>query len=523
MQEQRHVWIETFPREESIFSKLAEHASEVASLSILSVVSLALSAYRFLEVSGARTLEWDSGAFLTNGGVYAGLSQFSQAYDPTRPPLIPELISVGFRIFGPLQTVGYVVSAAFYLLTFFGAYLLARQLMNPWFALAASVSYGITPTVFEWSGMIVSDVEGVAVASLALATFIMATNGHRRMYLVSLPLLALAGLTRYSLGAVIIFAIVYLIASKKYDLIFDSYEFYYSVGIVILVFIAVGWQWFTYPFSNHETLSVLFPKSDALNPFGNSLGHYFFFANMPVELGSGQYGYLLLSLLVVALGYLLVSALFQKQVRKNAAPLTMVFWLGFMLMYYSLIWPYYDLRYSIEFALPAIILAFWAASVAFRGVVGADRGFKSTSSVARKAAAIFLILVCIGVVLASIYRAETTTVANSPLLESDLNSALRQAVAWVEVNVPTNQKLESNWYTLMWWYAPEYNITAAPTNYQLVGQSAYLSWVQTVTKNGIKYVVYVDPDQIAVPSMLQQVYSASAGNDTTVSVYKVTS
>ena len=505
------------PLEISRRSRASQQLFEKAPLAVLLISSIAVAAYRFLIVSGAQTLEWDSAAFLTNAGVYAGFGQFSQAYDPTRPPLVPVIISLGFRILGPSQVFGYAVSAGFYFLVMIGGYLLARQAMiNKWLSVMAALSYAVTPTVFEWSGMIVSDVEGVAVGTVALATFIMATNGHKRLYLLSMPLMILAVLTRYSMGIVIPAAIVYLIASKKYDIIFDSFDFYYGVGLSILAIIIVGWQWIAYPFSHHETLAILFPTPDATNPFHSPLGAAFYAYNLPQELGSGFYGFLLLGLLLVAVGILILQR--SSEGRKNISnpvAVALAFWLVAMLLYYSVEWPYADLRYSVEFAMPAIILAFWALSMGVSGL-GSTRS-KNFSRVL----GVSLIVFCVLLVATMEVQAANETFTTSPVLEVGINSAMRQAVGWVVLNVPVSEKLESNWYTLMWWYAPQYNTTSAPINYDLTTPSDYSQWITTMLKNHIEYVIYVDPSEISIPSQLTPVFSTSAQNATSIVVYKV--
>ncbi|MGI0091986.1 MAG: glycosyltransferase family 39 protein [Nitrososphaerales archaeon] len=498
-------------------SWIGSRASEIASSLVVVALAAAITIYRYDLVAGVQTLEWDSGGFLTDAGYFAGMSQYAQGYDQTRPPFVPFLLSIGFRMFGPSQNVGYVVSAGFYFLAMVGCYLLAKQLMNPLLAVAAGLTYGIVPSVFEWSSIAVSDVEAVAVASLGLATFIMATNGHSRLYLVSIPLLFLTGLTRYSMGAIVLVAVFYLIVTKKYDTIFDSFEFYYSVGLGLLVFILVGFQWILYPVEQHETLSALFPSPDQVNPFHSSLGHGFYALNFPIELGYGAYGELLLAFFCFGIVFFLAPALLGRKTGANPLAWTMLCWFTVMFLYYSFVWPYADQRYSIEFAMPVIILAFWALSILLKQIYSIGK-MKSASLSKLVPTLLFIGLIVSVVGISGASAANDTLFTNPVLLESDLNTGLRQALSWVSANVPTDDHLQSDWYTLVWWYAPEYNTTPAPLDYELGPSSTYSSWVQTIISNNIQYIVYVNPSDIVIPSLLHPVFQSSVGDTV---VYKV--
>ena len=464
---------------------------ELAVFIFLTISASLIAAIKFDQVVSTNSLEWDSGSFLTNGAIYAGFSQYHQAIDPTRPPVIPFLLSLLFRITGPIAFDGYILSALFYVLAMIGCFLLAKELMNPFLAALAALSFGLSPFVFEWAGIMISDVEGVAMASIALAILVISAKRNKRLLLVALPLFVLTPLTHYSLGLIIAVGIVYLIAAKKNDWILDHYEFYYGFGLSILAFAIFGGQWIAYPFLNHTTIAILIPKASAVSPFHNSLGPTFYAANFLGILGIGEYGELLSILFVLSLLYMIFKIFRKKAKDVNPIAVAMLAWFVLMFSYYSLGWPFADLRYSVEFVLPVIVLAFYFISLVLERF-----SFTLGSIVSKRAARIATITLLVLILLALgpiFFQSALYVSQNTTPREASLNAGLQVAVSWLYQRVSTNEKLESNWYTLMWWYAPDYNITTAPLDYQLTSSSSYAAWQSVLSTNGIAYVVYVNP------------------------------
>jgi hypothetical protein len=485
---------------------------EVFFFSITLVLGSAIAILKFEEVSKASSLEWDSASFLTNAAVYAGFSQYHQALDPTRPPVIPFVLSLIFRVTGPIVTDGYLLSAVLYIAAILGCFLIAKEMMNPVLAALASLSFGLAPYVFQWSGILLSDTEGVAVASLALAGLIIASKRNRKFLLVSLPLLILAPLTRYSLGIIIPVAIIYLFAARKNDWIMDQYEFYYGFGLAILAIAVFGGQWISYPFFNHTTISVLFPKPNAVNPFQTALGPSFYAYNFPRELGLGNYGELLAILFGISMIYIVVQFARRKPREVDPIAVALAAWFVFMFAYYSFGWPYSDLRYSTEFAMPAIILGFYVIHLIISPVQSAI--LKSGKGISVILLSIIVLVVVCGALAVIFFQSGYSVAANRQPMEAGLNQGIKQSVSWLEAKVPTSEKIQSNWYTLMWWYAPYYNTTAAPLSYQLAGFKSYQAWQAELVSNKIAYVVYVDPSLQMIQNMpmLTPVYNVTTSS-----------
>ena len=487
-------------------------------------LSAVLALSHYLSILSAHSLEWDSGSFLTNGAVYAGYNQFSQAYDPTRPPFVPFLISLVFRISGPSAAGGYAVSSVLYFFGVVATFLLAKRAMSSSiFAALASVAFALAPQVFEWSGIVVSDVEGVSVAMMALTALVYACESNPRLLLLALPLMVLAPLTRYSMASVFVAAAVYLAASGSLDRLLDHFEFYYGFALGIVAFVVAGIQWVSYPFVNHLGVLSLFPSPDSVNPFHNSLGRAFYLFNFGSVLGRGMFGTIIaLAFLLSAVYALLALVLPAARKDHNSAATTspiiyaLISWFALMFFYYSLVWPYDDLRYSIEFVGPAVLVAFWGFSRL------ASLLYSLRLRTHHRALGVGVSLVLILLMLAPLTfvtaRSGMNVYNTTPPLEGSLNDGLRQASAWLYANVPFSDKIESNWYTLLWWYAPQYNVTPAPLAYQISSQASYITWFQQITRNGVSYIVYVDPSQIRIPAGFVEVFHSTIGN---VAVYRM--
>ncbi len=527
------------------------------------IISGIIAIYRFNEIVNSRSFGWDSAAFLENGAVYAGIPQYNQAFDPTRPPVLPALLSLAFRITGPNVIDGYVFSGILYFVAMLGGFLLAREIMNPWLAILPAVSYGLAPMVIEWGGIVYSNVEGVAIGALGLALFVYAVKYRSSFYLLALPLLFLAPLTRYTLGIILFVAIAYALAYKaKGGSLKPSspHSFSVGLGIGIVAIATFGSIWIAYPLSHGYTLSALFPSAGKVNPFTSTLGHFYWTVNLPNELGSGAYMYIMATALIITCAYIIfspvassrnraieesnyesglvispgitrslsgyprVSKASRKTPSTNPLVYALLFWFLAVFLFYSIAWSYYDPRYSVEFIFPGLILAYWgidrALSGVFRHFASSRDGFREERGAysLKIAAVLFIVLLVGGGIGFFAAQSGIGVVQNTPVVDTSLNAGMRQAASWVKANVPTSARLEGDWYTFLWWYLPNYTILEAPAAYQLSSNQSYTNWVKSIYASNVSYVIYSNGEAINVPSQFQQVFRSNVSG---VTVYKV--
>ena len=533
-------------------------------------IAALLSVSRYVEVYTSQSIGWDSASFLANGAVYSGDPGYTQAFDPTRPPVIPVILSLMFRLTGPSTNDGYVLSALLYLLGILGCYLVAREIMNPWLALLPAASYGVAPMVVEWAGIVYSNVEGTALAALALASLAYWFRTRKPWSLVAtLPLIVLAVLTRYTMGVVVFAVVVYLLVSSDARKAIRErlWPLATSFAFASLTFYLLANYWIGFPARFGMRLSNIFPAPQTTNPFGSPLGQTFFAANLPSEMGVGRYGAVITIVFMLSAAYalamfillhiskgrkVLISVLpsgaangaiptavtanagstvdgdhsWNKEVWNrrlkvvDADPLvySLITWFLILFLYYSLIWPYYDPRYSVEFVMPALILAFWGINRVLSLVFHLGVATGASKRFVRVTITLLVIALIVFALTAEMLASGTYVVENSPVLDSSVNAGFRQAAGWILANVPRGAHVEGDWYTFLQWYLPQYNITAAPASYQLQSSASYQSWLSSIAHNGVRYVVYSNPSAIQIPPELHEVYRSPIGGVTVFAV-----
>ncbi len=489
---------------------------------IIAALGLFVALLRYSQVSNALSLEWDSALFLTDGATYAGLSSYIQGYDPTKPPVVPFLLSIIFRITGPNQIYAYALSVSLYFIGIVGCFFLARRLIGTLLAVFAAASFAANPLVFDWSGIVLANVESTCIAAIALSFFYAAFEDNRpRLLLAAVPLIVLASFTQFSQGSIVAAAATYLLASERKQSIFDSYSFYYGCGIAFIVFLIFGGKWISYPILHHTTIATIFPRLESSGPTTLESGSLYF-STFPQQLGNGLYGSVLALLFLLSLfiifGTLISKIRSKKKDEQKGYPiaLSLAVWVGILVAYFVFLWPSKDIRYSVEYSMPAIILAFWPVSFVTSKL---ERIMKSGHRSMKIVCASSLVLLVFVLSYLGLVSA-LSTIEHSYVPETQINIGMREAASWLVSHVPHSSKLQSNWYTLMWWYATEYNTTAAPLTFP-IQESNLAAWRTSLLKNGIDYVVYVESPSLSNgTSFLKAIWSSSNGY---VTIYKVVS
>ena len=156
---------------------------------------------------------WDTYDFLSDALLFAG--QGTGYSDLTRPPLLPFLTSIFFRL-------GYVSSAAIFvvdgLLFIFGVaglFLLLKLRFNDMESFLGSLLYATFPIVISFAGVGLSDIPSVSFSIGAVYFTILAVKSNSKFFYLSFPFIMLAFLTRYP-SALLIFPIaLYILVNIK--------------------------------------------------------------------------------------------------------------------------------------------------------------------------------------------------------------------------------------------------------------------------------------------------------------------
>ena len=185
---------------------------------------------------------WDTYAFLDNAAEMAGRSV--GYVEPHRPPVMAFLTSLLFRVGvfnvssiqvldGALTAVGVI---AFYLL-------LRRRFERP-LAMIASVLLVLAPAVWNWLGSGYTDFPSVAFSICALVLAVKATEDDPRWYLIALPMVLGAILTRF--GAFLMVVPVALWFSLRARPFKQAKYILAGLGVTGLAYIPAGIYYYRY-------------------------------------------------------------------------------------------------------------------------------------------------------------------------------------------------------------------------------------------------------------------------------------
>lgn len=438
-----------------------------SSVGIVCAACLAtlVACIRFVQVAGTGSSLWDSFAFLDNARILS-LAPASFPYDNTRPPLVSILDSFAFQFSHPTIVSGYVVSAALFTVAGIGCYLLSRRLMSRWLSVICSMTFMANPFVYFWSGISLSNVEGVGVASLGLALFIMAATGRPKLFLLGIPILVMAPFVRYTMALIIPLAMVYLVFDRDNVRLRTRY-FFFGMVLGVLSASALYEVWISHLASGG--VGPLFPSPDVANPND----YWAFLSAIPGSFGT--FGSVLLVLTFAGIGLVGVNLIRRRRV--DPLMLTLLLWSGLLLSYYTFLWPdkgSFDVtRYSTEFLMPLILVAFWTANMGLEALGRAERQIPW----GRAAAVAVLCLIAVAEIgsVQTIYAG-----ASGGTADSSLATGMSQVAAWVQTNVsPVNHRLLCTEYVLCWWYLPNYSVTG----------SENLQAVETLTPS-FSYLIY---------------------------------
>jgi len=403
-------------------------------------VTFALALVKYSAVTSYTSFDYQDGAaFLYNAAYLAGLHSSFLIIDGY-PPAFPLLLSLLFRVNGPAIADGWALSIALFFVSMVACFWISRRMMNPYFAVMASVSFGLSPQVYEWAGMIITNVEGVAIAATAFAALVYATRANKWIYLVGFPLVALASLTRFTMITVIIPAAIYLVLERSR--VRQKLRFVLG-GLIMfaLTAVIVSYQWIATAISQNDVGELLPPPLTGQN----TLGGTYYVVHFATDLAPGVYGVILSALFVCSVGYIAYETFRKKYSRIDPAIYALLAWFLALFLYYSLLWPSPALRYSLDFAMPVMILGFWFLSKVF-GVLRSQ-----INSKAGKSKPYLALLLVAAVVIGTSYPAfasavyVTTTPPYSYQPDySQLNVGVSQAYAWLQGNVNSSVRIAAN-------------------------------------------------------------------------------
>lgn len=182
-------------------------------------ISLAVPLFRF--AAFPRFVRWDAADFLCMGEWFSGKTVyfFSRQAGPwmidARPPALPLLISIAFRLLGRSEFAGYMVSGILYGVGILGVYFLLGKFFSSKYSLLGTALFALNPVVFEWGQQLYTHVEVTTFMVWTLYVFMRAIDGNRRWFLLAFPLLFATVMMRYTGALIAVPIVVYAIASDQ--------------------------------------------------------------------------------------------------------------------------------------------------------------------------------------------------------------------------------------------------------------------------------------------------------------------
>jgi 4-amino-4-deoxy-L-arabinose transferase-like glycosyltransferase len=156
---------------------------------------------------------WDTADFLSNAMYFAGQG-FGYA-DLTRPPFLPFLTSLLFRMGLTYESTIFFLDSSFLVLGAIGLYLFFRVKFQPIISFLGSLIFSTFPLVILFTGVGLSDIPSVTLSIWAVYATFLAVKKDSKFFYLSFPLAMLAFLTRYPAGFIIFPIFFYLIINRQ--------------------------------------------------------------------------------------------------------------------------------------------------------------------------------------------------------------------------------------------------------------------------------------------------------------------
>lgn len=214
---------------------------------------------------------WDTFDFLADAAYFAG--QGFGYTDLTRPPILPFLTSIFFKLGYTSETVIFYVDGALFIFGVIGLYLLLKQRFNDIKSFLGSLIYSSMFTVVLYVGVGLTDIASVSFSIWTIYLTVLAVKKDSKFFYLSFPLLTLTFLTRYVSGFTLFPVFLYILIScdirknSKNLLIGILISFLILVPVLIFFYKVFGNPFFAFnSFFNASSQGSAFINRSEYNP-----------------------------------------------------------------------------------------------------------------------------------------------------------------------------------------------------------------------------------------------------------------
>ena len=256
------------------FGKFKEPYEEICSLYspfILTLIVTLITYYRVLiqiEIGPV----WDTYDFLSDALVFAG--QGMGYADLTRPPLLPFIISIFFRLGYVSPTTIFVVDGVMFIFGVIGFYLLLKLRFNEIESFLGSLLYATFPIVISFVGAGLSDILSISFSIWAIYFTVLAVKRNSKFFYLTFPFLMMAFLTRYAIAFAIFPMVLYILINKRFlkdikdILIGILVSFLFMIPVLSFFYTTFGNPLYSFLnfYASSSTSSLVSPENFAYQP-----------------------------------------------------------------------------------------------------------------------------------------------------------------------------------------------------------------------------------------------------------------
>ncbi|WP_424355166.1 glycosyltransferase family 39 protein [Methanobacterium sp. MBAC-LM] len=191
-----------------IFKKYSGHILLATLVIIISLIT-----YYRVKIQMDLGPIWDTYDFLSNALLFAG--QGTGYSDLTRPPVLPFLTSILFRLGYTSSTSIFIVDGLLFIFGVIGLFLLLKLQFNDTLSFLGSLVYATFPIIISFVGVGLSDIPSVSFAIWTIYFTILAVKKNSKFFYLSFPLMMLTFLTRYPSALLIFPVMFYILINRK--------------------------------------------------------------------------------------------------------------------------------------------------------------------------------------------------------------------------------------------------------------------------------------------------------------------
>jgi 4-amino-4-deoxy-L-arabinose transferase-like glycosyltransferase len=292
---------------------LKNHASTIFFFVLLTVFISSVT-YKCFQIQMSIGPIWDTYDLLSDAALFAGKS--IGYYDLVRPPFLPFLTSLFFRVDGLVTWPIMLIDGLIFILGSVGFYFFLKLRFDNLTSFLGALLFSTFPIVLSFVCTGLSDIPSVCISIWALLFTVLAIKRDSKFFYLSFPLAMIAFLTRFTSALIVFPMVLYILMNlgeikpKRDILIGILFSFLIFLPIFYLFYVNFGNPLYTF-------LDFFHSSSGSASTMANMLFYYnsdffYFLKSMPSFIGPEAMGVVL----VILLGFIIYP--FKRWKKRNS-------------------------------------------------------------------------------------------------------------------------------------------------------------------------------------------------------------